>query len=293
MSKELTAVLNPDKNEFETMQRQCRTAVVSGLLPAEYTKGSEQQRLAKALVVAMKGRELGIPMMQAFSSIHVIKGKPAMSAELMLALIYRTHPAAIVNFTKLNDQECCISAQRPRGTFTDFKFTIDDARSAGLLSNDVWRKYPRAMLRSRCITEMARTLFPDAILGVSYTPEELGADNLNETEYQLEEDECVAKETEAVPSCFELEEALSDNDSHLESIPQEAYEAVGEYEEDEPETHQSVKNADYVMTTGKYKGSTLESLGYEKLASWVSYMTERDFTKGKDYQAAKVFVETY
>lgn len=174
--------LNPQASEFETIQRQCKTAVVSQLLPDVYRKGNGNEQLAKAVVVAIKGRELGIPMMQAFSQINVIKGKPAISAELMLALIYRAHPKARIDFITLSNTECVIEARRPGGKMTKFAFTIEDAKTAGLLGNSTWSKYPRAMCRSRAITEMARTMFPDSIMGCSYTPEELGAEMNDEGE---------------------------------------------------------------------------------------------------------------
>jgi hypothetical protein len=149
------------------MQQQCSVMVKSGFLP-EAIKTPEQ-----ALAIAMKGRELGIPMMHAFSHIVIIKGKPTMSAELMLAQIFRLIPGAVVNFLELTNERCIMEAKRPGGKPSIFKFDTDDAQKAELTSKENWRKYPRAMRRSRCVSEMARSLFPDALMGVSHTPEEL------------------------------------------------------------------------------------------------------------------------
>lgn len=168
-------VSNPDNSEFEVITRQCKAAVISQLLPDEYRKGNSNQQLAKATVVALKGRELGVPMMQAFSQINIIKGKPAISAELMLALIYRQHPDADIDFVELDETKCVIEAARPGKKKRKFSFTIEDAKKAGLTSNPTWTKYPRAMCRSRAVSEMARSLFPDVLMGCSYTAEELGA----------------------------------------------------------------------------------------------------------------------
>ena len=99
-----------------------------------------------------------------------------MSAELMLAQIYRLIPGAIINFVELSDERCVIEAQRPGGKVTTFKFDTSDAQKADLLGKNNWKQYPRAMRRSRCVSEMARTLFPDALMGVSHTPEELNSD---------------------------------------------------------------------------------------------------------------------
>ena len=176
MSEEKSlSTLNAGASEFETLQRQCKAAVISGLLPSEYRKGDQNVQLAKATVVALKGRELGIPMMQAFSQVHVINGKPTLSAELMLALIYREHPNADIDFVQNDAKACIIEAARPNKKKRPFSFSMQDAEAAGLLSNPTWKKYPRAMLRSRAVSEMARSIFPDAIMGCSYTPEEMGA----------------------------------------------------------------------------------------------------------------------
>jgi hypothetical protein len=49
---------------------------------------------------------------------------------------------------------------------------IAQAQKAGLAGKDVWKHYPRSMLRSRCISEGVRAVFPGVVEGV-YTPEEI------------------------------------------------------------------------------------------------------------------------
>jgi len=151
------------------MREQASMLVKSGFLPSS-VKSPEQ-----AVAIMLKGREIGIPAMQAFSQINVIQGKPTVSAELMMALIYRAFPTAKIDFDKLDNDGCVIKAARPGGKQQTFSFSMDDAKAAGLTSKDNWKKYARAMLRSRAVSEMARSLFPDAIMGCSYTPEEMGA----------------------------------------------------------------------------------------------------------------------
>jgi hypothetical protein len=55
-------------------------------------------------------------------------------------------------------------------------WTLDRARVAGLAGKNVWKNYPAAMLRARAITEVARMGASDALYGLVYTPEELGAE---------------------------------------------------------------------------------------------------------------------
>lgn len=163
--------------EWVLLQRQCSAFVASQLLPQHIYEGakSDDEVLAKALTIAWKGRELGIPPLYALSSITVIKGKPALSAELMLSLVLRKYPTANPQFL-VKEGSCSVTMTRPGGAPQTFTFTLDDAKKAGLLRpGSPWEKYPRAMLRARVTSEACRSLFPEALMGAIYTHEELGA----------------------------------------------------------------------------------------------------------------------
>ena len=160
----------PSESEFKSMMLQAEEFVNSGLMPPSIKSA------AAAVVMIQKGRELRVPPMQAMTSIHVIQGKPTISAELMLALIYRDCPEAEITFTEISRDRCIIQARRNKTkVIQEFSFDTQDAELAGLAYSNTWQKYPRAMRKARAITEMARTMFPDIIMGCSYTPEELGA----------------------------------------------------------------------------------------------------------------------
>lgn len=158
------------QTDFSILKDQAIIALKSGLLP----RGIDTPE--KAITIALKGKELGLTPMNAFSHIHVIQGKPTISAELMLSLIYKNCPGAIVNYVETTNQKCVINAKRPGHTFAQFSYTLDEARQAQLLNKDSWKNYPSAMLRARTVSIVARAVFPDAIMGCSYIHEELGAD---------------------------------------------------------------------------------------------------------------------
>jgi hypothetical protein len=155
---------------WQNMKEQASLIVRSGFLPAAI-KTPEQ-----AIAIAMKGHEIGMPMMWSFSHINIIQGKPTIGPEGMLALIYKNCPGAEVVYLKSDRAECSIKARRPSGEWNTFSFTFDDAKALGLTGKDNWIKQPATMLTWRCVAKMARALFPDAIAGISYTPEELGAE---------------------------------------------------------------------------------------------------------------------
>lgn len=163
--------LIPSRTELNIFKDICKQAVNTGFLPAAVNTPE------KALIIAMKGRELRIPPMQAFSQIAVINGKPSCGAELQLALIYRERPGAQIIPLERTAKVARLKARRSKeDEWTPFEFTWEDAVRAGLSSKDVWKKYPKNMLYWRCVSDMARTMFPDCLMGMSHTPEELGAE---------------------------------------------------------------------------------------------------------------------
>lgn len=163
--------LFPSPQELETISKVAKMALASGFL------GKDVCSAEKAEYIIMKGKELGIPPILALTQINVIQGKISVSAELMLTLVRKNCPNARIEFVELSNTKCIINAQRPPERSVSFKYTIEDAATARLIDKqgDMWKKYPRAMLRSRCVSECCRSLFSDALMGASYTPEELGA----------------------------------------------------------------------------------------------------------------------
>jgi hypothetical protein len=159
----------PSLQEWALLKDQAEVLLKSGLLPANLGKPEQ------VIMIILKGRELGISPITSLTHIHVIKGKPAMSAELMLSQIYKLHPRTVIEFVERSNTACRVKVTRLGHFPSEFVWTIEDAKKADLMGNPSWSKYPRAMLHARVVSEMARSLFPDAIQGISYTPEELGA----------------------------------------------------------------------------------------------------------------------
>ena len=149
---------------MDGMMKQAAALVKSGLLPPD-VKTAEA-----ALAIMLTGRELGIPPMQAFRSIYIVKGRPTLSAQLMGAMILKAgHTYQVVI---ADNATCSIKFTRRGGQSYTHTFTLADAKTAKLADGDTWSKYPKAMLFSRCMSAGARIAMPDVIAGM-YTPEEL------------------------------------------------------------------------------------------------------------------------
>lgn len=160
-------------NQISQLKELGSTLVKSGLLPAGI-KSAEA-----AVVIILKGRELGLPPMQALSHVHVVNGKPTLSAEVMLAMaLQRGHRVVVAEST---NERATIKGQRLEsfakyGPEQSLTFSMEDARTAGVTGNPTWKKYPAAMLRARAISAFMRMFAPDVLMGASYVPEELGAE---------------------------------------------------------------------------------------------------------------------
>lgn len=166
MSTEL-ARQNPTKDELAMLERMGALLHKSGLC-----KGARSVEQAIALI--LMGREVGLPAMQALSTIHVIEGKPTASVHLIGALLARG--GVTWQATKHDEAGCTVEFSRPGWKPATSSFAKVDAERAGLVSKDNWRKWPRAMYYARAFAEGARRIGPDLLCGLNYTPEELAPD---------------------------------------------------------------------------------------------------------------------
>jgi hypothetical protein len=160
---EPTATL-PEKMEW------ARALATSNLLPRQY-----QNNPGNLLFAVEYADALGVSRINAITSIHVIEGKPSASADLIAALVRRAGHTLRVLGDDTFAEAHLIRFDDPEFTYRA-RWDMDKARAAGLTGKGVWKSYPGAMLRSRVITEVARMGASDALFGVIYTPEELGAE---------------------------------------------------------------------------------------------------------------------
>ncbi len=173
MSDNLPAITPPTLPSFEelgTLEKIANSVAKTSFVPRAY-----QGKPGDIFAAALYGREFGWSLMVSLQQINVIQGKPTMSAEAMVALIRKLgHSIETVEWT---DTVCTLKGRHAyTGDEGIVSFSMQDAERAGL-KGDNWRKYPKAMLRARATTMLARSLFADAILGISYTPEELGGNS--------------------------------------------------------------------------------------------------------------------
>jgi hypothetical protein len=122
----------------------------------------------KALTVALVGREMGIAPAAAITGIHIIEGKPSLGSNLIAGLVKRSgkYTYRVISNTATG---CEIEFfEKVAGNFVSIgtsEFTQDDARAAGVLAKDNWKKYPKSMYFARAMSTGARTHCPDVFGG--------------------------------------------------------------------------------------------------------------------------------
>ncbi len=162
-------LLQNRKDNWMVIKEQSELVKKAGLLPANVTA-------EMAVIMILKGQELGIGPMRAMEGLYVISGKVAMQASLVMGLIREKCPQAKFTVKRKDSKGCVIEATRPGQEMEVFQFLEQDAKTAGLTEKGPWKSYPTSMYWSRVVTLIGRQLFSDILGGASYTPEELGSD---------------------------------------------------------------------------------------------------------------------
>jgi hypothetical protein len=162
-----TAIALQGETSMGDLMTFAKTIAASGLIPDAY-----RGKPADILVTLVTGRELGISPMQSLRGIHIIKGKAVMSADLIVALCKRSPSCKYFTLVSSTPVLATYKTHRhgdPEPTTMDF--SMEDARTARLTGNPTWSKYPNAMLRARCMTALARVVYPDICFGLFETDE--------------------------------------------------------------------------------------------------------------------------
>jgi hypothetical protein len=98
-----------------------------------------------------------------FRDYHIISGKPAKKAEAMLRDFINA--GGKVEWHQLDDACADATFTHPAGA-ARISWDHERATKAQLAGNQMYKKYPRQMLRSRVISEGIRTVYPGATSGL-------------------------------------------------------------------------------------------------------------------------------
>lgn len=123
----------------------------------------------QAFALMMLAQAEGMHPMIAARDYDLIQGRPSKKAEAMLRDFQRG--GGKVEWHQLDDTKADATFSHPLGGSFRCDWDLARAKKAGLGGKDMWTKYPRQMLRARCVSEGCKTVFPSSTSGM-YTPEE-------------------------------------------------------------------------------------------------------------------------
>lgn len=146
-------------------------AISQRIARTEFVPDALRGKPEAVLACILAGHELDISPMQSLQEIHIIKGRPGLSAKMQRAIILRAgHEIWIEESTSTR---AVVKGRRSNGREGSVEWTIDDAKRAKLFGKDVWQQYPAAMLVARASSQLSRNLFADVLAGFGYSAEEL------------------------------------------------------------------------------------------------------------------------
>ncbi len=182
MTTDIARRLEP--STIDEAQTLAKAAAASGLYAVKTPEA--------ALMILLTGRDLGLSASQAFRAIYVVSNKPVISADALVASVRRSGLCESWRVVESTAERCTIETRRRGEEYAESDtFTMEDAKRALLDRKDVWRQYPREMLRHRCAAALARRVYPDLVLGM-YDPSEFGEAPMPATVSVVEAEEAPA-----------------------------------------------------------------------------------------------------
>jgi len=148
---------------FQDMQRMAVAIAKSGLFGVK----DADQALSLMLVASAEGKH---PALIA-RDFDIIQGRPAKKADAILRDFQAS--GGKVLWKEMSDKRAAAEFSHPSSpapVLIDWDMTR--AATAGLAGKDMWKKYPRQMLRARVISEGCRAIAPGSTSGM-YVPEEV------------------------------------------------------------------------------------------------------------------------
>lgn len=152
---------------FDEMRQMAEAIAASGLF------GMKEPTQALALMLVAQAE--GLHPATAAQEYDLIQGKACRKTHSVLARFQQS--GGKVDWHELTDEAAIATFTHPAGGSVKIDWTIDRAKSTkvwnkkkdayeALADRDMYRSYPRAMLRARCIAEGVRAVFPGAIGGM-------------------------------------------------------------------------------------------------------------------------------
>ena len=152
----------------------------TALAATEFAPASFRGNPDAVAAAILAGKSLGLDPMNALQNIFVVKGRPAMYARTMVALVLNAgHDVRRGEAT--NESVTVLARRKGQAEWQEFVWTIERAKKAGYTSNAKYTSDPIAMLTAKAQAEACRTIAPDVLTGISATSvEEVELEDMGE-----------------------------------------------------------------------------------------------------------------
>src|SRR5665213_1558285 len=258
MNNELAIVesvdqLMPSAEVLVKIKSICDVYVSTGALPPGYKNGAD------LMVVALRGRELGVSLGQAIQGMFPMKGRLGYMGGFLLSVVKTKLPSAEIRIKESSKEKCVLEFRRAKeDEYQTEEFSMQEVESCNYNKNPVKDKTtgyqktdasghaiwelkgpwgdPKNMLYWRCVSRTVNRHFPDVFGSQVYTADELSdADAIDvpfspatravsSVPYETEKKEPVLKVVDPLPPAVtEIEEAVivSKQEDHQPKPPQE------------------------------------------------------------------------
>lgn len=177
-------------SNVEEMLKWASTILESGLLPDSISTPEQ------VLTIVQHGKELGLTPHIALNNIHVIAGRPVVSSTMLGAMLKRRGIEWVIDedFATIEGPTGDVDKRTTYHFYwkspitekvmeTKFSITWAQMIVAQYVTKQNWQKYPKEMMRARCLSSATRALFPEVLMG-NYTDLEM-ADVDNSKDYPI------------------------------------------------------------------------------------------------------------
>jgi hypothetical protein len=143
----------------------------------------------QAMMLIMLGRKFGLSAVDSLRMIHMIEGKPSMSAQLIVGIVQKSGMAEYFELDESSNTSAkWITKRKGNRKEKSWTFTVNDAKTARLGGiwdkekkvlkeafdpNSNWAKFPAVMCSWRAAVFLARVVYADLVGGL-YMPDEIG-----------------------------------------------------------------------------------------------------------------------
>jgi hypothetical protein len=165
VSEEKSLALVP--RSITELQSMAEMLAKSTLLP-----DALKNKPSDVVVQILAGQELGLSPLASIRGVHIVQGKPILSADTMVGLVLASGLCEYFAQVEATASAVTFETKRKGSPVSQrCTWTMEDAKRAGLNTKDNWRLHSRQMLSARARSELARSVYPDVLAGV-YVPEE-------------------------------------------------------------------------------------------------------------------------